>query len=209
MRRVQVATLTRPAVVVVTGAVLWGVGISPAQRVYLTQDPAARLAILEKSGWRWVAGQHLAAVGTAVVPAAFAGMAAGLPHGKARKLAGLAAASLLAGAPCFVWCLADRGSDIERFAYRRGASWPFLTYSWLQVAGLTALAGALAALPAPRGAVIAAAVAAPVFGTFLAVTKDIPPFVFYAVEAGAAASLLRRNTTQPAVQAGAVPAPRR
>ncbi|UVJ41065.1 hypothetical protein [Arthrobacter sp. CJ23] len=196
MRGVRSETLNRPPAAVVAGAVLWFVGVSPAQRVYLTQDPAARLAILEKSGWRWVAGQHLTAVGTAVVPVAFAGLAAGLPHGKARKLAGLAAASLLAGAPLFVWCLADRASDLERFAYRRGASWPFLTYSWLHVAGLAALAGALACLPAPRGAVVAAAASAPVFGTVLAANKDIPPFVFYAVEAGVAASLLRRQAGQ-------------
>ncbi|MBO1268495.1 hypothetical protein [Arthrobacter cavernae] len=196
MHGAQGGTLNRPAAAVVAGAVLWGVGISPAQRVYLRQDPAARLAILDKSGWRWVAGQHLAAVGTAVVPAAFAGLAAGLPHGKARKLAGLAAASLLAGAPLFVWCLADRASDLERFAHRRGATWPFLAYSWLHVAGLSALAGALACLPAPRAAVIAAAVSVPVFGTVLAINKDIPPFVFYAVEAGVAASLLRRQTGQ-------------
>lgn len=196
MREVRSGTLNRPAAAVVAGAVLWGVGISPAQRVYITQDPAARLAILEKSGWRWVAGQHLAAVGTAVVPVAFAGLAAGMPQGKARKFAGLAAASLLAGAPLFVWCLAGRASDPEGFAHRRGASWPFLTYSWLHVAGLSALAGALACLPAPRAAVVAAAVSAPVFGTVLAVSGDIPPFVFYAVEAGVAASLLRRQAGQ-------------
>src|SRR4029453_13774998 len=176
--------LARPAAVVIAGAVLWFVGVSPAQKVYLTKDPVERLAILEKSGWRWVAGQHLTARGTVAVPVGFAGLAASMPRGNARRLATAAAVALLAGSPLFVWCLADRGSDLERFAFRRGANWPFLGYSWLHVAGLAALSGALGSLPASRRAAAATAVSAPVFGAWLAAQKDIPPFVFYAAETG-------------------------
>lgn len=186
--------LARPATAVIAGAVLWGAGISPAQRVYTTADPARRLEILERSGWRWVAGQHVAAMGTAVVPVAFARLAEGMPQGRARTCAGLSAGLLLAGAPMFVWCLADRGSDIERFASRRGAAWPFSLYAWCHVAGIAALSGALGSLPAPRPArtAIALAGASGAFGIVLAVRKDIPPFVFYLAEGAAAAVLLRR-----------------
>jgi hypothetical protein len=180
---------------VIAGAVLWFAGITPAQRVYTTRDPARRLEILERSGGRWVAGQHAAAMGTMAVPVAFAGLARGFPRGRARALAGTAAAALLAGAPLFVWCLADRGSDIERFAYRRGAAWPFAVYSWSHVAALAALAGAFAALPAPRPSRTALALAgtSATSAAVLAATGDIPPFVFYLAEGSAAAVLLRRT----------------
>ena len=134
-------------------------------------------------------------MGTAAVPVAYAALARGLPQGKARGLAGTAAAALLAGAPMFIWCLADRGSDLERFAYRRGAGWPFAFYAWSHVAALAALAGAFAALPAPRPTRTALALAgtSAASAAVLAATGDIPPFVFYLAEGAAAAVLLRRT----------------
>lgn len=186
--------LSRPAAVVLAGVGLWCVGISPAQRVYVTQDPALRLEILERSGWRWVAGQHVAAMGTVAVPVAFAALARSFPRGRSRAFAGRAAAALLAGAPLFVWCLADRGSDVERFAYRRGAAWPFTAYAWSHVAALAALAGAFAALPSRRRsrAALALAGSSAASAAVLAATGDIPPFVFYVAEGAAAAVLLCR-----------------
>lgn len=186
---------SRPAAVVLAGVALWCAGISPAQRVYVTQDPALRLEILERSGWRWAAGQHVAAMGTAAVPAAFAAWARSIPPGRARSFAGTAAAALLAGAPLFVWCLADRGSDPERFAYRRGPAWPFASFAWSHVAALAALAGAFAALPSPRRPRTALALAgsSAASAAVLAATGDIPPFVFYFAEGAAAAVLLRRT----------------
>lgn len=183
----------RPAAVVLAGSVVWGTGISPGQRVYTTADPKARLAILEKTGWRWTAGQYLAALGTAMVPAGFAGVAAAMPSGTAKKLARAAAGSLVAGAPFFIWCLVDRANDLERFAFRRGPAWPFLTYSWLHIGGLAFLSGSLAAMPESRRAAIATATATPVFAAWLAARRDIPPFVFYLAEMGVAAALLRRR----------------
>jgi len=200
-------TLSRPAAAVIAGTVLWFAGITPAQRVYTTADPARRLEILQRSGGRWVAGQHVAAMGTAAVPVAFAALAREFPRGRARAFAGTAAAALLAGAPMFVWCLADRGSDVERFAYRRGSWLPFTAYAWSHVAALAALAGAFAAMPAPRptrtALVLAGSSAAS--AAVLAATKDIPPFVFYLAEGAAAAELLRRTPDD----GGDGPAPRR
>ncbi|MGW9415189.1 hypothetical protein [Arthrobacter cupressi] len=195
MQTKQRGSLFRPAAAAIAGTVVWFAGITPAQRVYTTRDAALRLAILERSGPRWVAGQHVAAMGTAAVPVAYAALARGLPQGKARGLAGTAAAALLAGAPMFIWCLADRGSDLERFAYRRGAGWPFAFYAWSHVAALAALAGAFAALPAPRPTRTALALAgtSAASAAVLAATGDIPPFVFYLAEGAAAAVLLRRT----------------
>jgi hypothetical protein len=179
--------------VVLAGSVIWGTGISPGQRVYTTADPQARLAILEKTGWRWTAGQYLAALGTAIVPAGFAGLAAAMPPGSARKMAGAAAGSLVVGAPFFIWCLVDRANDLERFAFRRGPAWPFLLYSWLHIGGLAFLSGSLAAMPESRRAAMATGTATPVFAAWLAARRDIPPFVFYLAEMGVAAALLRRR----------------
>lgn len=207
MKSSQRGRLSRPAATVIAGTVLWFAGITPAQRVYTTADPARRLEILERSGGRWVAGQHVAAMGTAAVPVAFAALAREFPRGRARSLAGTAAAALLAGAPMFVWCLADRGSDIERFAYRRGSWRPFTIYAWSHVAALAALAGAYAALPAPRPTRTALALAgsSAASAAVLAATQDIPPFVFYLAEGAAAAVLLRRTPDD----GGDAPAPRR
>ena len=195
MQTKQRGSLFRPAATAIAGTVVWFAGITPAQRVYTSRDAALRLAILERSGPRWVTGQHVAAMGTAAVPVAYAALARGLPPGKARGLAGTAAAALLAGAPMFIWCLADRGSDLERFAYRRGAAWPFAFYAWSHVAALAALAGAFAALPASRPTRTALALAgtSAASAAVLAATGDIPPFVFYLAEGAAAAVLLRRT----------------
>ncbi|WP_245827889.1 hypothetical protein [Sinomonas mesophila] len=140
----------RPAGVAIAATVLWGIGVIPVPRVYTEPDPAKRLEML-RAGYRpWVIGETLAAAGTAAVPAAFARIALALPPGRAKALGGLAAAALVAGAPLFVGQLAIRASDIERFAARRLPAWPFMTYSWLQVAALVSLSGMLASLPGRR-----------------------------------------------------------
>jgi len=186
------------AVIVAAGA-CWGLGISFVGNVHATPDPATRLAMLERHRGLWVAGQFLAAAGTMAVPVGFArfaqsirsGPANGHAKGPAKTLAAGAAAALLAGAPLFVVALADRASDLERFAYRRGSSWPFLTYSGLHIGGLAALGAGLLLLPLKPWSGITAATSAPVFAAILAGTKDIPPFVFYLVETAVGVQLMR------------------
>ena len=87
--------------------------------------------------------------------------------------------------------LAGRASDLEKFAYRRGASWPFLTYSGLHIGGLAALGAGLLLSPLKPWTGITAAGSAPVFAAILAGTKDIPPFVFYLVETAVGVQLMR------------------
>lgn len=67
--------------------------------------------------------------------------------GRSRVFAAAAAVALAAGAPLFVSQLAMRASDLERFAAHGLPGWPFLAYSWLHVAALGSLSGALASLP--------------------------------------------------------------
>jgi hypothetical protein len=137
----------------------------------------------------WVAGQHVAAAGTAAMPAALARLALTLPAGRTRALAGTAAVALAGGAPLFVSELAMRAADLERFAARRFPAWPFLTYAWLHVLALGSLSGALATLHREKAAA-ALGLAAAGSGAVLVKTGDIPPFVFYVAEQFAAASLL-------------------
>jgi hypothetical protein len=186
------------AVIVAAGA-CWGLGISFVGNVHATRDPATRLAMLERHRGLWVAGQFLAAAGTLAVPVGFvrfaqtirSSPASGPAKGPAKTLATGAAAALLTGAPLFVVALADRASDLETFAYRRGASWPFLTYSGLHIGGLAALGACLLLLPLKPWTGITAAISAPVFAAILAGTKDIPPFVFYLIETAVGVQLMR------------------
>lgn len=182
----------RAGAVIIAASCCWGVGISFVGMVHATKDPAARLAMLQRSHGLWVAGQFLAAAGTAAVPVGFVRFAQAIrPSGTAKTLASGAAAALLAGAPLFVAALADRASDLEKFAYRRGPAWPFLTYSSLHVGALAALGAGILLLPLKPWTGITAAASAPVFGGILATAKDIPPFVFYLVETAVAAQLIR------------------
>ena len=151
MQGKQAMQVSRPyrkaGAVIVAASTCWGVGISFVGMVHATKDPAVRLAMLQRSRGPWIAGQFLAAAGTAAVPVGFVRFAQALRPGPAKTMAGGAAAALVAGAPLFVVSLANRASDLERFAFRRGANWPFLTYSGLHVGALAALGAGLLLLP--------------------------------------------------------------
>jgi hypothetical protein len=177
--------------VIVAASTCWGLGVSFVGMVHATKDPAARLAMLQRSRGFWVAGQFLAAAGTAAVPVGFVRFAQAIRSGPSKTLASGAAAALAAGAPLFVVALADRASDLERFAYRRGPSWPFLTYAGLHVGALAALGPGILLSPLKPWTGITAAVGAAAFGAILAGAKDIPPFVFYMVETAVGAQLMR------------------
>jgi hypothetical protein len=191
MPEVNLESVKRPAGVALAAGAVWLAGISPVSRVYLEPDPGRRLAMLRNGRRSWVLGQHVAAAGTAAMPAAFARLALALPAGRTRALAGTAAVALAAGAPLFVSQLAMRAADLEGFAARRFPAWPFLTYAWLHVLALGSLSGALATLPHKEKEAAALGLAALGSGAALAKTGDIPPFVFYLCEQLAAASLLR------------------
>ncbi|MEV7606579.1 hypothetical protein AB0N65_14165 [Paenarthrobacter sp. NPDC089322] len=180
----------RAGAVIAAGTAIWFAGISPVQRVYITADAAARLRMLQAGKRGWVVGQHLAAAGTVAVPVGFAAFARALPHGKAKGWAIATAGALLTGAPLFVASLANRASNLEKFAYRRGSNWPFLAYSGFHVLALAALGGSLLASPAKRWIGVTAAASAPVYGAILVAKKDIPPFVFYLIEGIAGAYLM-------------------
>jgi hypothetical protein len=177
--------------VIVAASACWGLGVSFVGNVHATQDPAARLAMLRRNRGPWVAGQFLTAAGTAAVPVGFVRFAQAIRSGPSKTLASGAAAALSAGAPLFVVAVAERASDLEKFAYRRGASWPFLTYAGLHVGALAALAAGILLSPLKPWTGLTAAASAATFGAILAGAKDIPPFVFYMVETAVGAQLMR------------------
>ncbi len=185
----------RAGAVIVAASCCWGVGISFVGMVHATKDPAARLAMLKRSRVPWVAGQFLAAAGTAAVPVGFVRFAQAIRPGPAKTFASGAAAALVAGAPLFVVSVANRAADLESFAYRRGPNWPFLTYAGLHVGALAALGPALLMSPLKPWSGMAALASVPVFGGVLTGTGDIPPFVFYLLEAAVGAQLMRYAET--------------
>ncbi|MGM9471154.1 hypothetical protein ACS5PJ_04050 [Pseudarthrobacter sp. YS3] len=177
--------------VIVAASTCWGLGISFVGMVHATKDPEARLAMLQRSRGPWIIGQFLAAAGTMAVPIGFVRFAQAIRSGPSKTLASGAAAALVAGAPLFVVALADRAANLEKFAYRRGPSWPFLSYSGLHVGALGALGAGLLLSPLKPWSGMTAAASAPVFAAILAGAKDIPPFVFYLVEGAVGAQLMR------------------
>ncbi|NUS35279.1 MAG: hypothetical protein HOQ04_02255, partial [Pseudarthrobacter sp.] len=174
----------RAGAVSTTASACWLLGIAMVGNVHSTRSAEQRLAMLEGHRGLWTLGQFLAAAGTAAVPMGFLRLAlelrgeaqkaeAATEPARARNLAALAAAALLAGSPLFVWALAVRATDIEKFAYRRGAAWPFLAYASLQTCGVGLLGAALQSTPLKGRTAQAAAASAPVFAGILLRYKDI------------------------------------
>jgi hypothetical protein len=203
----QLKPYRRAGTVIAAASVCWGLGIAMVGNVHAIHDPAVRLSTLERHRGLWILGQFLAAAGTAAAPLGFARFAqqlgryqqhqsgpvkdSGAGPGPAQKLATASAAAFLAGSPMFVVTLAGRAADIERFAYRRGPAWPFLSYAGLQTFGIGALGGALLLSPLKGPTATGAAASAPLFAAILLRYKDLPPFVFYAVELAAGIRLMR------------------
>ena len=192
----------RAGAVSTAASVCWLLGIAMVGNVHSTRSAEQRLAMLERHRGLWTLGQFLAAAGTAAAPMGFLQLArqlrqeaqnavAATEPARARSLAAAAAAALLAGSPLFVWALAVRAADIEKFAYRRGAAWPFLTYAGLQTCGVGLLGAALQSSPLKGRTALSAAASAPVFAAILLRFKDIPPFVFYVMQIAVGVKLLR------------------
>ena len=70
-----------------------------------------------------------------------------------------------------------------------------MTYAGLHIGSLAALGFGLLLLPLKPWTGITALASVPLFGSILAGTKDIPPFVFYLVEAAVGAQLMRYQET--------------
>ena len=181
----------RAGAVIVAASTCWLSGISFVGTVHVTKDPAARLAMLQRSRGRWVAGQFLAAAGTMAVPVGFVRFARPSGPGPPRTLPREPRPPCLPVHRCSLLPSPDRAADLEKFAYRRGPNWPFLTYAGLHIGALAALGPALLLLPLKPWSGATAVAGVPVFGAILAGTKDIPPFVFYLVEAAVGVQLMR------------------
>lgn len=192
----------RAGAVSTAASVCWLLGIAMVGNVHATRSAEQRLAMLERHRGLWTLGQFLAAAGTAAAPMGFLRLAAQLRQStqtagpasepaRGENLAAAGAAALLAGSPLFVWDLAVRAADIEKFAYRRGAAWPFLAYAGLQTCGIGLLGVALQSSSLKGRTALGAAASAPLFAGILLRYKDIPPFVFYLVETALGVKLLR------------------
>lgn len=197
----QLRPYRRAGAVVTAACATWGVGISMVGTVHAVKDAATRLDMLERHRRLWVLGQFLASAGTAAAPVGFARFARQFgttPHSRASKvLAAASVTAMVAGSPLFITALADRAAHIRRFAYREGASWPFLTYAGLQTTGV-GLLGAALQLSAMKGpAAISSAASAPLFAAILVRYKDIPPFVFYLLQLAVGIKLMGYEAPVP------------
>lgn len=158
--------------IVIAGAVLFALGISPVPRVFTERDQAERLRMLTERRSLWRKGQSLIAIGTLVV--AFGVVFLDPP--------GTIAAGVVLLLAAIVWVpgLGERARNIEGFAEGRLAPWPYYGYAIGTLVGLLLLVPWLFLAGHPwLGWTVALSTA--VFIGFLAITRDIPPFVFYVV----------------------------
>ena len=188
-------------------------GNMPVAWVFVQRDPRRRLAILQAHPVQWKAEQLLFAAGTVVMPVGVVGLARHWDTGSERRsqeplagqrLAQSAALALVTGAPLFLGHLQARYRDPEAFASWNLSMWPFHVYTWLNLAGMAALGGALLArwrarksdtgvLPQdPRWPGWLNVGGAAVFAGILVVTGDLPPLMVYAVELATGAALIRQ-----------------
>lgn len=197
----------------------------PVARVFAERDPRRKLAILQQSRLQWRVEQQLFAAGTAALPAGVIMLArawedgtdkSGQDRAAGRKLIRSAGVVMAAGAAPFLVHLATRSRDPEAFALGRLPTWPFYTYSWLNLAGMAALgAGWLtrrrnsgkAVEPDPKWPGWVNVGGAAVFGGALAATGDLPPLVVYGVELATGVAVIRRKRTTPARTPAAGPLP--
>ena len=164
---------------------------APTSRVFTIGEADERVRFLEARAARWRRVQPLFG-GGAVVSAVGVGVLAGGLDGASRVYAGVAAALALVGAvPWAVTCQL-RGQRIADFAHGRLPGWHYLVYVWCTLVALALLGGALLGSPYPGwvGWFVLGAVA--VFCLFFMATRDLPPFVFYAVTAVVGAVALRQ-----------------
>lgn len=192
--------------------------VMPVARVFAERNPRRKLAILQQSRLQWKVEQQLFAAGTAVMPVGVILLArawddgpdqSGQDRAAGRKLVRGAGVAMAAGAVPFLVHLAARSRDPEAFALGRLPTWPFYTYSWLNLAGMAALgAGWLTRSPKsgeaegqpedpawPGWINIGGAA---VFGGALVATGDLPPLLVYGVELATGVAVLRRERTTPA-----------
>jgi hypothetical protein len=183
----------------------------PVARVFAERDPGRKLAILQRSRLQWRGEQQLFAAGTVVMPVGVVMLArawndadaqAGHERAAGQKLALGAAVVMAAGAVPFLVHLEARHRNPAAFASGRLPTWPFYSYTWLNLTGMAALGAGL--LMRARSTAYEAAPADPkwpgwlnvggaaVFGTALAATGDLPPLLVYGVELATGVSVIMR-----------------
>lgn len=162
----------------IVGSTIFGIGAAVGvPRVFTTPDRRARLSLLEQQRTRWRIAQPLYAVGPVI---AAVGVGVIDPSDAAARVSCLiAAVALLVGAVSWSYSCYLRGARPADFALGKLPGWPFATYVALTIAGLALLGAGLmmADYPGWLGPLVVAADLG--FLGLYAVTRDIPPFVFY------------------------------
>jgi len=157
---------------VIAGSVVFTLGISPVPRVYSERDPAERLRMLTARRALWQKGQSAIALGILIVAV---GVLLIDPPGTIA-----AGVMMLLGSIVWIPGLGERGRNIEGFAAGELAPWPYYGYAIATLAGLALL---LPWLFVDEHTALAwfVAGASAFFAAVLAITRDLPPFVFYVV----------------------------
>jgi hypothetical protein len=169
--------------VLIAGSIIFGIGAAVGvPRVFTAPDRETRLRLLEQQRTAWQIAQPFYGIGPAV-----AGVGVGLLavddaiSSSAKVLCLIAAVALLVGAGTWSYSCYLRGAHPADFALGKLPGWPFATYVVLTIAGLALFGAGLLVGDYPGWLGWSVLTADLAFLTLYAVTKDIPPFLFYIV----------------------------
>lgn len=164
----------------IVGSSIFGIGASVGvPRVFMTADPQARLRLLEQQSTRWRIAQPFYAVGPVLAGVGVGLAAAAMTDAAAEVLALIAGVVLVIGAGTWSYSCYLRAARPADFALGNLPAWPFTTYVALTMVGLALFGGALLAADYPGWLGWLVLTADLAFLALYAVTRDIPPFVFY------------------------------
>ena len=188
------------ATVTVLGSVLFIVAafLPISFRVFPETSPARKLESIEAALGQWQAAQVLFGAGAVVTVLGIALYAMSVRREAFAPLVWTSVALLALAVVPWLWQVAARAADPERFAQGRSPTWAYLASFLITEAGLAALGVALLSSPLPAWVGRALIVYVAVLAVLTLVFRDMPPFAFYLATLVVGAVLLFRSGTSSA-----------
>ena len=188
------------ATVTVLGSVLFIVAafLPISFRVFPETSPARKLESIEAALGQWQAAQVLFGAGAVVTVLGIALYAMSVRREAFAPLVWTSVALLALAVVPWLWQVAARAADPERFAQGRSPTWAYLASFLITEAGLAALGVALLSSQLPAWVGWALIVYVAVLAVLTLVFRDMPPFAFYLATLVVGAVLLFRSGTSPA-----------
>ncbi len=168
--------------VLIVGTIIVYVGFSIfPSRIYTATDLDLKVSLVDKYPGRWTLSQSMVILGSTVSVIGLALVTAWLRGINSAPLALVGLAAVTTGGVLWIWHLAMRIINPQRFARGESLFWPFLAYSILTPAGLVfyGIAFWLDEINTLLG--VGLCVLGVIVLILEYILKDMPPFVHYAM----------------------------